>query len=87
MKIEDYVYAHTIRERMAQLNDMKIRLREAWDKVRENKTSDASAQLAELIHDLIQDYEGELVVDAFYTHFMMKFADWEKDLEKEFDAL
>ncbi len=87
MKIEDYVYAHTIRERMAQLNDMKIRLREAWDKVREKKTSDASAQLAELIHDLIQDYEGELVVDAFCDQFMLKIDDWEKDLEKEFDAL
>lgn len=87
MKIEDYAYAHRIRERMAQLNDMKIRLREAWDKVREKKTSDASVQLAELIHDLIQDYEGELVVDAFYSHFMLKFDDWKKDLEKEFDAL
>ena len=87
MKIQDYEYAHSIRERMAQLNDMKIRLREAWDKVREKKTSDASAQLAELIHDLIQDHEGELVVEAFYTHFMLKFNDWEKDLEKEFDAL
>ena len=87
MKIEDYAYAHRIMERMAQLKDMKIRLREAWDKVREKKTSDASAQLAELIHDLIQDHEGELVVDAFYSEFMQKIAYWEKDLEKEFDAL
>ena len=87
MKIEDYAYAHRIQERMAQLKDMKIRLREAWDKVREKKTSGASAQLAELIHDLIQDYEGELVVDAFYSEFMQKIAYWEKDLEKEFDAL
>ena len=87
MKKEDYAYAQRIQERLGELKVMQDKLRNAWKEIQQTKGKSESENLADLIEKLMQDHGGELVVDAFYNHFMLKFREWEQELQTQFDEI
>ena len=87
MKREDFEMEKSIQERMVKLDVARNRLIDAWHAVQSSKSKGASVQLAELIHNLIQDKEGELVVDSFVNTYVLKYDEWKRKLEEEFYEL
>lgn len=87
MKTEDYQMAYRLQERIKELDAMDEKLTVAWHAAQQLKNRNACEQLSELIYNLMQDHDGEMVVNTFVNHIRLKYDEWKLQCKREFEEL
>ena len=87
MKRDDFERALRLNDRKCQLDEMEIKLIEAWRAALQLKTENACDLLSAMIYNLMLDKFGEVVVGEFVGYFRDRFIEMRKEIEKEFEEL